>query len=67
MKALEKRQLQEVQRRVIDQLNKCTAKYEIERAKPENEQNNLFRNLAQQQGWRMEEIRVLIKEILENE
>lgn len=67
MNALEKRQLQEVERRVIDQMNKCTAKFEIERAKPENEQNNLYRNLAQEQWRRMEEIWVLIKEILENE
>lgn len=67
MNALEKRKLKEVQRRVIDQLNKCTAKFEIERAKPVNEQNNLYRNLAQDQWLRMEEIRVLINEILENE
>ena len=63
MNALEKRKLKEVQRRVIDQLNKCTAKFEIERAKPVNEQNNLYRNLAQDQWLRMEEIRVLIHEI----
>ena len=67
MNALEKRQLQEVQRRVMEQMNKMSAKFEIERAKPENEQNHLFRNLAQEQGWRLDEIRILIKEILENE
>lgn len=67
MKAIEKRQLLNIQRIVLEQIRECDLKYEGERVKVEKEQNEAVRNLAQKQGWRLDEINVLIQELLELE
>jgi len=65
MKAIEKRQLINVQRIVLEQMRECDLKYEAERVKVEKDQNDALRNLAQKQGWILDEINILIKELLE--